>query len=174
MFSLPDRSSLIESVFSSKDGSETVRGLCEGDAQSFIDVIDEARLLPLAVAKSGGLKLTPTCSIHQALLGTPDLSPPIQKKCLKSLYRTCGRRALLPTAMKIIVQYDRTGSALYRGGFADVWKGDHCGREVAVKVMRTYTKGDLQRVIGVSCRSCCLSVCRRADRALCRGSARRS
>ena len=62
----------------------------------------------------------------------------------------CGRHALLPTAMKVLAQYDRTGSALYRGGFADVWKGDHCGREVAVKVIRTYTKGDLQKVVGVS------------------------
>lgn len=52
--------------------------------------------------------------------------------------------------MKILAEYDRTGSALYRGGFADVWKGDHHGREVAVKVIRTYTKGDLQKVIGVS------------------------
>jgi len=53
--------------------------------------------------------------------------------------------------MKILVWYDRMGSALYRGGFADVWKGEHCGRDVAVKVLRTYTNGDLQKVIGVSC-----------------------
>ena len=52
--------------------------------------------------------------------------------------------------MKILTQYDRTGGPLCRGGFADVWKGDHCGQEVAVKVMRTYTRGDLQKVVGVS------------------------
>jgi len=80
----------------------------------------------------------------------PDLSPSIRKKCLRSLYKTCGRHALLPTAMKVLAWYDRTGSALYRGGFADVWKGDHHGREVAVKVIRTYTKSDLQKVVGVS------------------------
>ena len=43
---MPDRSALIESVFSSKDGIKTVRGLHEDDAQSFIDVIDEARSTP--------------------------------------------------------------------------------------------------------------------------------
>jgi len=37
-----------------------------------------------------------------------------------------------------------------------VWKGEHCGREVAVKVIRTYTSGDLQKVIGVSSRPCYL------------------
>jgi len=40
---VPDRASLIESIFSSKDGRKIVRGLNEDDAQSFVDVIDEAR-----------------------------------------------------------------------------------------------------------------------------------
>lgn len=54
--------------------------------------------------------------------------------------------------MRITVWYDRVGSvALYRGGFADVWKGEYCGREVAVKVIRTYTGSDLQKIIGVGC-----------------------
>ena len=35
-----------------------------------------------------------------------------------------------------------------------MWKGDHRGREVAVKVIRTYTKGDLQKVVGVSHSTC--------------------
>ena len=52
--------------------------------------------------------------------------------------------------MKVLAQFDRTGSALYRGGFADVWKGYHRGREVAVKVIRTYTRGTLQKVVDVS------------------------
>ena len=79
----------------------------------------------------------------------PELPPRIRKKCLESLYRTCGHHALLPRALKIPACYDRTGTALYRGGFADVWKGKHCGRDVAVKVIRTYSDDDLRRVIGV-------------------------
>ena len=86
----------------------------------------------------------------------PDLSPRTRKKCLKSLYRTCGRHALLPRVLKIPVCYG--GVALYRGGFADVWKGEHCGRDVAVKVIRTYSNSDLQKIIGVSSWSLSLRV----------------
>jgi hypothetical protein len=42
------------------------------------------------------------------------------------------------------------GNPLYRGGFADVWKGEHCGRDVAIKVLRIYSNSDLQKIIGVS------------------------
>jgi hypothetical protein len=103
----------------------------------------------------------------------PDLSPRTRKKCLKSLYRTCGRHALLPRALKIPVRYDRTGVALYRGGFADVWKGEYCGRDVAVKVIRTYSHCDLQKIVGVGYWFYSLSVCQCTDRVLCRGSAKR-
>jgi hypothetical protein len=80
----------------------------------------------------------------------PELSSETRKKCLKSLYRTCGRHALLPRALKIPMCYDRTGVALYRGGFADVWKGQHRSQDVAVKVIRTYSNDGLQKVVGVS------------------------
>jgi hypothetical protein len=87
--------------------------------------------------------------IDQAL-DMPGLLPWVRQKCLKLSYRMCGRHVLLPRALKIPVSYDRTGVALYRGGFGDVWKGKHCGRDVAVKVIRTYSNSDLQRIIGVS------------------------
>jgi len=48
--------------------------------------------------------------------------------------------------------YDRTSDALYRGGFADVWKGAYCGRDVAVKVLRTYSTSDLQKIVGRFCK----------------------
>jgi hypothetical protein len=44
-----------------------------------------------------------------------------------------------------------------------VWKGQHCGRDVAVKVIRTYSDDDLQRVIGVRYWSCSLFAYLRAD-----------
>jgi hypothetical protein len=93
----------------------------------------------------------------------PELPPRIRQKCLESLYRTCGYHALLPRSLKILVHYDRTSTALYRGGFADVWKGKHFDRDVAVKVIRTYSDDDLQRVIGVRYWSCSLSTWLRAD-----------
>ena len=88
----------------------------------------------------------------------PELSPRTREKCLKTLYRMCGRHALLPGVLKVPICYDRTGAALYRGGFADVWKGQHCGRDVAVKVIRTYTNNILQKTIHVSYWSCSFCV----------------
>ena len=93
-------------------------------------------------------RLTSTCSGTQALdsLGLSSLA---QKKWIRLLYRTCGQRELLPRTLEVPICYDRTGNALFRGGYADVWKGECCGREVAVKVIRTYSTSDLQKIIGV-------------------------
>ena len=147
-FALHEFPSLIEAIFSSKDESDAIRCLLGDDAQAFIDVIDEA-------------------------LDIPDLSPRTRKKCLKSLYRTCGRHALLPRALKIPIYHDRTGDPLYSGGFADVWKWKYCGRDVAVKVIRTYSNINLQKVIGVSFWLLFLSACLCTDSAPCRNSAKR-
>ena len=54
--------------------------------------------------------------------------------------------------MKIPVWYDQISRALYRGGFADVWKGRYRDQDVAVKVLRTYSNSDLGKIIGVSYR----------------------
>ena len=40
--------------------------------------------------------------------------------------------------------------ALYSGGYADVWMGEHQGRKVAVKVLRIYSTSDLDKITGVS------------------------
>ena len=104
----------------------------------------------------------------------PDLPPRTRKKCLKLLHRICGRHALLPRTLEIPVCYDRTGVALCSGRFADVWKGEYCGLDVAVKALRTYSNGDLQKIIGVGRGSYFLSTCRCADQVLHRFSAGRS
>ena len=145
-FNLHELPSLVEAIFSSKDEIDTIRCLGDG-AQAFIDAIDEAR--PRSLSPICRSKFTSRHSIKQAL-DVPNLSPRARRNCLRSLYRTCGRHALLPRTLKIPVCYDRTGVAMYRGGFADVWKGKHRGRDVAVKVIRTYSNSDLQKLIGVS------------------------
>jgi hypothetical protein len=118
--------SLLEAIFSSNDEVDTIRCLLEDDAQAFVDVMDEA-------------------------LERSDLLPWVRNKCLKSLYRTCGRCALLPKTLAIPVCCDRTGVAIYRGGFGDVWRGEHHGRDIAIKAIRTYSNSDLQKIIRVSC-----------------------
>jgi hypothetical protein len=39
----------------------------------------------------------------------------------------------------------------FRGGFADVWKSEYHGQEVAVKVLRIYSTSDSERFIRVGC-----------------------
>jgi len=138
---------LIEAIFSSKAEVEATRRLLGDDAQVFIDAVDEARFH--SSSPTCYLKFTPRPFVNQAL-NRPDVSPQTRRKCLKLLYRTCGRSALLPETLKIPVYYDRTGVALYRGGFADVWKGKHGDQDVAVKVIRVYSNSELQKLIGVS------------------------
>ena len=143
---------LVEAIFSNKDERDTIRRLRGDDAQIFIDLMDEARS---AFAHHRDARLTDA----DKALDRPDLPSRTRKKCLKLLYRTCSRNALLPSALKIPPCYDRTSVALCRGGFADVWKGMHCGRDVAVKVLRTYLNSDLKRIIGVGYRSYPLPAC---------------
>jgi len=45
--------------------------------------------------------------------------------------------------------YDPAEEPLCRGGFADVWKGQYQGLEVAVKVLRMYSTNDLRQMRGV-------------------------
>jgi len=42
---------------------------------------------------------------------------------------------------------------LYHGGFAEVWKGEHQGREVAVKVLKIYKTSNLVKITKVGSHS---------------------
>ncbi|KAF9786165.1 kinase-like domain-containing protein [Thelephora terrestris] len=119
--------SLIDAIFSGNKVGETMCCLPVGHAQTFIDVVDEA-------------------------LHAPDLLSGIQNKCLKLLYRTCGHNALLPSTLEVPVCFDRTSNALYRGGYADVWKGKFCAQDVAVKVIRTYSNDDSLKIMKRFCK----------------------
>ena len=46
-----------------------------------------------------------------------------------------------------------------------MWKGEYNGRDVAVKVIRTYSNSDLQKIIGVGCWLSSLSACLCTDSA---------
>ena len=81
----------------------------------------------------------------------PRLSLWARVKCLRRLYKICGRHGILPKAMKIPIRYERSGDPRYRSGNADVWKCEYDGRDVAVKMIRTYTSDCLKKIVGVSC-----------------------
>jgi len=82
-------------------------------------------------------------------LDLPDLPLQLRTKCLSALCRICGRQVLLPRSLHIPLCYNRLDTPLYHGGFADVWKGEHQGLQVAVKVLRVYTTSDLGKIASV-------------------------
>jgi len=57
---------------------------------------------------------------------------------------------MLPRSIQIPLCYNRTDAPLYHGGFAEVWKSEHQGREVAVKVLKVYVTSDLVKITKVS------------------------
>jgi hypothetical protein len=65
---------------------------------------------------------------------------------VRSLHRICGRQALLPKSLAIPLCYNPTETPLCHGGFADVWKGQYDGREVAVKVLKVYRTSNFEKI----------------------------
>ena len=78
------------------------------------------------------------------------LAPGIRRECLRSSYKICGREALLPKSLPIPLCYDPADIPQCAGGFADVWKGEHEGQEVAAKVVKLYRNNDLESTRRVS------------------------
>jgi hypothetical protein len=79
--------------------------------------------------------------------------------CLKKLFDICGRIDLIPDSLQIELHDNPAGDALYRGGFAGVFKctmgSRMCstvdqGLEVVVKVLRTHSNGDMREMTRVS------------------------
>ena len=68
---------------------------------------------------------------------------------MRYLLKICSLQALVPRPLAIPLCYDPTETPLCHGGFADMWKGQHCDKEVAAKVLRIYPKGDFEGVKNV-------------------------
>ncbi|KAF9785327.1 kinase-like domain-containing protein [Thelephora terrestris] len=79
-------------------------------------------------------------------LGRFDLPLRTRASCLRQLYKTCGHHKLIPRSLEVSIFYYRNGSPTYSGGYADVYKGKHRGKDVAVKVIRTCSKSDIKKL----------------------------
>ena len=86
-------------------------------------------------------------------MGFSELPPRLREKCLAMLCRVCGRQGFLPRALEIPMCYNRSDAPLFRGGCADVWRGEHQGSYVAVKVLRVYATTDVAKIKKVSSHS---------------------
>jgi len=63
----------------------------------------------------------------------------------------CGRQAILPSSLEIPLCYNPTEGPFCSGGFADVWKGEYLGQEVAAKVLRVYQTDDHKQIKKACC-----------------------
>ena len=75
-----------------------------------------------------------------------ELPPRTRKVCLRSLYETCGREALLPKSLQIPLCYKPEENPDYKGGLADVWKDQNAGRHVAAKALRVSKSSNLEQI----------------------------
>jgi len=123
--STDNRISLIEIISSNHNEAESVKGLRGDDAQAFVDVIDETLDL---------------------------LAPSLRKKCLATLCKICGYQGLLPKSMQIPLCHNPMDNPLARGGYAEVWKGEYQGGEVAVKVLKVCQTSDLDKITRRFCK----------------------
>jgi hypothetical protein len=157
-FSQNEVVSLIEAIFTNQGEVKMIGYLPKRDAQTFIDVIDEVRLYTPSPPGPGLITLVLFTSYgdHHSLyqaIDRPDILPRLRKKCLNALCKLCGRQALLPRSLKMSLCYDRSGAPLYQGGYADVWKGEHQGRPIAVKVLRVYAMSNFEKITSVGSQS---------------------
>jgi len=110
--------------------------------------IEQLRCLPTLFRLEKTVPLTPTETLNSPnqALDLPGLAPWLRRKCLTTLCRICGKLGLLPIPLLIPQCYDRQGTPPAKGGFSEVWKGNHQDRQVAVKVLSIYTSTDLVKV----------------------------
>ena len=65
---------------------------------------------------------------------------------MRALYAICGREPSFPKSLSIPLCHNAKDTPRYSGVFADVWKGNHNGREVATKALRVYRTSDFDEI----------------------------
>lgn len=143
---MDERISLVTELFSNSDEIETVKHLGRDDAQPFVDVLDEV-LSNLSSQE------------HHPDQALDCLVPWLRRECLASLRRVCSDQALLPKSVQIPLCYNRMDTPLYCCGFAEVWKGEHRGRGVAVKVLKVPKTSNLVKITRVGSHGFLTSMC---------------
>ena len=89
------------------------------------------------------------------LLTLPHLDEKVSRRSSRLLYKICKACGMLPASHVIQPELTRVGEFGWSGGFADVSKGEHQGRPVAIKHLRIGTKDEFTKIFKVS--DCTLS-----------------
>ena len=80
----------------------------------------------------------------------PNLDKKMLRRCSGLLYKLCKAREILPPSYAIQPELTNVGEFGWGGGFADVSKGEHQGRPVAIKHLRIGAKDEFDKVFKVS------------------------
>ncbi|KAF9643873.1 kinase-like protein [Thelephora ganbajun] len=123
-----ERIPLIASIFSDRNEAEVFEYISSDDARAFVEVVDEA------------------------LDDLDSLPPPTYRRFLRTSYRICGHQVLLPKSLAIPLCYNAMEIPHCRGGFADVWKGQYNGLDVAAKALKVYSTDNFDRIRRTFCR----------------------
>ena len=73
---------------------------------------------------------------------------------MRSTYTICGRDSLVPESLNIPTCYNHSKIPQASGGFADVWKGNYEGKDVAAKVLRVCATSNFKKIRKVSSHQC--------------------
>ena len=120
------------------------RSLRGDDAQRLINLID--RVSDSRSRPHGQMSLL---TIGQ-LLTLPHLDEKPSRRFSRLLYKICKTCGILPTSYAIQLELTHVGEFGWSGGFADVSKGEHEGRPVAIKHLRVGTKDEFDKIFKVS------------------------
>jgi len=76
-------------------------------------------------------------------------------KLLNILCKMCSRQQMIPKSMHMANCLDEELTEEYDGGHANIFKGEHKGRAVAIKVLRLYLTSDFDKHFRVSMLTTC-------------------
>ena len=83
------------------------------------------------------------------LLAVPQLDEGVSRRSSQLLYKICKARGILPASYIIQPEHTHVGEFGWRGGFADVSKGEYRGRSVAIKHLRIGRKDEFDNIFKV-------------------------
>ena len=68
---------------------------------------------------------------------------------LNILCKICSRQRMIPRTMLMVDCLNENLIEEYDGGQADIFRGKHKGRPVAIRIMRLYLTSDLDKCLSV-------------------------
>ena len=133
--SSPDFSRLLYGLIRQDKGEKYLSSLNGLELARLVDFLDNVCATPLAFRSV-------TKHALQALSVTPTTDE-VSLQCLHKLQAICGYHMVLPSSYTVSGEITRIGDRpVALGGFADVWKGTHGGKQVCVKLLRVSLNND--------------------------------